>query len=267
MKSTSAALQSTHKSVINKSDCGSGTSVIHKVIKPELKKQYKPTLIKYKVGNTFQNNEKQSICNLDKTIFSDYFTKIEKCENEFYINHYKKNCSNITIMRQFRTIFSCISDILYSKCLLSLYNTNQRYSLTTFKYSYENFDFNKLTRLFNTINDDYISNSKYYTELKNKIKNGDYSLKNLKELKKILTLFTNFNNSDVFINCMNNYYSECFNIYIVSHKLLKEMCEMYSSTITMFEKESIFNTLTKLRLSFPQIKDNIVCFEAQLNNY
>ena len=58
MKSTSAALQSTHKSVINKSDCGSGTSVIHKVIKPELKKQYKPTLIKYKVGNTFQNNEK-----------------------------------------------------------------------------------------------------------------------------------------------------------------------------------------------------------------
>ena len=65
---------------------------------------------------------------------------------------------------------------------------------------------------------------------------------------------------------MNPLYIECLNLYILSHRLLNNICIAYSDSIPSSIKETIFDNLKNARLLFHQLKDNIDEFELLVND-
>ena len=163
--------------------------------------------------------------------------------------------------------FSSILNQLYNNPILhNLYNDEQYDDLEIINNSYENFKFNHLTKNLNDLNIVIDTQFNTFKELIDKFMDDEDILNNINELYEIKKQYSQYNNFTSLSNYMNPLYIECLNLYILSHRLLNNICIAYSDSIPSSIKETIFDNLKNARLLFHQLKDNIDEFELLVND-
>ena len=156
---------------------------------------------------------------------------------------------------------------LYNNPILhNLYNDEQYDDLEIINNSYENFKFNHLTKNLNDLNIVIDTQFNTFKELIDKFMDDEDILNNINELYEIKKQYSQYNNFTSLSNYMNPLYIECLNLYILSHRLLNNICIAYSDSIPSSIKETIFDNLKNARLLFHQLKDNIDEFELLVND-
>ena len=219
--------------------------------------------LEQKQDNSRENSRNKNLPNNIKSIVRDILCTKDKLSKRILTI----NSVNLKIIGQFYSIFSNILNQLYNNPILhNLYNDEQYDDLESINYRYNNFKFNHLTKNLNDLNIVVDTQFNTFNELIDKFTNDEDTLNNITELYEIKKQYSQFNNFTSLSNYMNPLYSECLNLYSLSHKILNNTCMLYSESIPSSVKETIFDNLKNARLLFHQLKDNISEFELLVNN-